>query len=82
MKNSTISLFGKKEILIILGFFIAFVTLGYFTFFTSNHFDKSAPFTFEIRDGETFSSVTERLYEQAIIPGKFNFKVAALFIRR
>ena len=77
MKNSLINLLNKKEVLIISGFFIALVALGYFTFFTSNHFDKSAPFTFEIRDGETFSSVTERLYEQTIIPGKFNFKVAA-----
>ena len=35
------------------------------------------PVTFEIKDGESFSSVTERLYEQGIIPGKFNFKAAA-----
>ncbi len=54
------------------------IFVGYYTFFTSNHFDKPAPVTFEIKDGETFSSVTQRLYDEGIIPDKFNFKVAAL----
>ncbi len=56
--------------------FVAIVIVGYITFFTSNHFDKPAPFIFEIKDGESFTSVTERLFEQSIIPSKFNFKVA------
>ena len=65
-----------KELVIVAIFFIALLIIGYITFFTSNHFDKPAPFTFEIKDGESYNSVTERLYEQSIIPSKFNFKVA------
>ncbi len=57
--------------------FFVLAIVGYITFFTPNHFNKPAPFTFEIKDGESFTSVTERLYEQGIIPTKFNFKVAA-----
>jgi UPF0755 protein len=76
MKTSFKSLLNKKEILIITIVFIVLIIVGYYTFFTPNHFDKTAPFTFEIKDGESFTRVTERLYEQSIIPSKFNFKVA------
>ncbi|MDT3697029.1 MAG: endolytic transglycosylase MltG [Ignavibacterium sp.] len=61
----------------IISVFLAILGAGYYTFFTPNHFDKSAPFTFEIKEGETFSNVTDRLYNEGIIPGKFNFKLAA-----
>ena len=76
MKTSFKSLLNKKEILIISLVFIVLIIVGYNIFFTSNHFDIPAPFTFEIKDGESYNSVTERLYEQSIIPSKFNFKVA------
>jgi UPF0755 protein len=70
------NIFSKVQWAVIAAVFVAIVLVGYITFFTSNHFDKPEPFTFEIKDGETFNSVTERLYEQSIIPSKFNFKVA------
>ncbi len=71
------NIFSKLQITIIIAVFIAIVLAGYYTFFTANHFDKPAPFTFEIKDGESFTSVTERLSDQSIIPSKFNFKVSA-----
>ena len=77
MKFGSKSLFSKAQLVIVIAVFFILIIIGYITFFTSNHFDRPAPFTFEIKDGETFSSVTERLYEQGIIPTKFNFKVAA-----
>jgi UPF0755 protein len=70
------NIFNKVQWALITTVFVAIVLLGYITFFTANHFDKPAPFTFEIKDGESYNSVTERLYEQSIIPSKFNFKVA------
>ena len=70
------NIFSKVQWAIITAVFVAIVLIGYITFFTSNHFDKPAPITFEIKDGESYNSVTERLYEQSIIPSKFNFKVA------
>ena len=71
------NLFSKAQLIIVLAVFFILVIIGYITFFTPNHFDKSAPYSFEIKDGESFTSVTERLYEQSIIPSKFNFRVAA-----
>lgn len=77
MKLSLSNLLSKTQIVIISFFFIALVAIGYFTFFTANHFKQNSPIRFEIRDGESFSSVVERLYEQSIIPSKFNFRVSA-----
>lgn len=77
MKTSFKYLLNKKEILLISIVFLSLIIVGYITFFTSNHFDKPAPFTFEIKDGESFTSVTERLFNEGIIPNKFNFKAAA-----
>ena len=70
------NIFNKFQWAIIVAVFVGIVLVGYITFFTSNHFDKPAPFIFEIKDGESFTSVTGRLFEQSIIPSKFNFKVA------
>lgn len=68
---------SKFQWIVIAIVFLVIITVGYLTFFTANHFDKQAPYTFEIKDGETFKSVTERLYSDGIIPGKFNLKIAA-----
>ena len=76
MQVKVSNLFSKAQLVIVIAVFFILVIIGYLTFFTSNHFDKPAPFTFEIKDGESFTSVMERLYEQSIIPSKFNFKVA------
>lgn len=76
MSTKKINLLSKAQLIIVLAVFFGLVIIGYITFFTPNHYDKPAPFTFEIKDGESFTSVTERLYEQSIIPSKFNFKVA------
>lgn len=70
------NILSKLQWTIITVVFFAVVIVGYFTFFTANHFDKPTPFTFEIKDGESFTSVTEKLYSEGIIPSKFNFKVA------
>lgn len=77
MKTKFKNLLSKKEIIVITVFFITLILFGYFTFFTANHYNQTSPVKFEIEDGETFSSVVDRLYEQAIIPSKFNFKMAA-----
>lgn len=48
----------------------------YFTFFTPNYFKNQSPVTFDIRKGESFSSVSDRLYDLGLIPSKNNFKIA------
>ncbi len=77
MKTKFKNLLSQKEFVLIFIFFIALILIGYLTFFTANHYNQNSPIKFEIEDGETFSSVVDRLYEQSIIPSKFNFKAAA-----
>lgn len=77
MKIRFESLLNKKDLLVISAFFLSLILIGYFTFFTPNHFDKPAPFIFEVKDGEVFSVTAAKLYNRGIIPSKFNFKVAA-----
>lgn len=71
------NIFSKLQWALVASVFLVIVSVGYITFFTANHFIKQSPYTFEIKDGETFTSVTQRLYNEEIIPSKFNFKVAA-----
>ena len=77
MAVKQLNIFSKLQWTIIAAVFFIIVIAGYLTFFTANHFDKPAPYYFEIKNGESFTSVTDRLYNEGIIPGKFNFKLAA-----
>lgn len=70
-------LLTKKEFIAVLVFFIILVFTGYYTFFTSNYFSHEAPFIFEIKEGEAFISVAQRLSDLKIIPSKTNFRIAA-----
>jgi len=77
MKISFKNLLTGHQYIIVFFVFIVIVLSGYLTFFTPNHYEQKAPIRFEIRDGEGFASVVNRLHNQAIIPSKFNLRVAA-----
>jgi UPF0755 protein len=72
------SLLSAKELVLIALFFLAVLAVFYFTFFTPNYYSQISPVTFEVKKGESFSQITNRLYDAQIIPGKFNFKVAGI----
>jgi len=76
MKIRLKELLSRKEFIIVLIFFLGVLAFFYFTFFTSNYFEGESPRQFEIKKGETFNTVVERLYEEGIIPGKTNMKIA------
>jgi len=38
----------------------------------------TAPVNFEVKKGESFSHITNRLYNARVIPGKLNFKIAGI----
>ena len=76
MKSKFLKLFTRWDFLAVVGVFILVLVLSYLTFFTPNYYTASQPVTFDIKRGESFSSVVDRLYEQGIIPGKNNFKIA------
>jgi UPF0755 protein len=72
------TLLSGKELVIISIFFLAVLSLFYFTFFTPNYYNLKAPVKFEVKKGESFSHITNRLYDAGVIPGKINFKIAAV----
>ena len=71
-----IRLLTRWDVLVVVAVFIFILILSYFTFFTPNFYSSNAAVVFDIRNGESFSSVTDRLYKEGIIPSKTNFKIA------
>lgn len=76
MKSIFLKLFTRWDFLAVAGVFIIVLVLSYLTFFTPNYYTVSQPVTFDIKRGESFSSVVDRLYEQGIISSKNNFRIA------
>src|ERR1017187_6764557 len=72
------SLLSAREMVLITIFFLAVLAVSYFTFFTPNYYNLNAPVKFEVKKGESFSQITNRLYNAHIIPRKINFKIAGI----
>src|ERR1035437_9962114 len=72
------SLLSGKELVLITIFFLVVLAVSYFTFFTPNYYNLTAPVNFEVKKGESFSQITNRLYNAHVIPGKIYFKIAAI----
>ena len=71
------SLLSKKELLLVFLFFIAVLAVLFYTFFTPNYYIGKSPRRFEIRPGETLSSIADSLESQGIVPSSTNFSIAA-----
>jgi UPF0755 protein len=76
MKIDFKKLLTRWDVLAVIAVFIFVFVIAYLTFFTPNYYSAKSPVTFEIKSGEDFSSITDRLYKKGIIPGKTNFKIA------
>ena len=76
MRRVIKNIFIRWELLAVVGVFLLVLVIAYLTFFTPNYYKQNSPIRFDISKGESFSSVTNRLYEQGIIPSKTNFKIA------
>ncbi len=70
-------LLSTSESYLLLSFFIAILFISGYVFFSPNYFPSSTPIQFDIKKGEPFSSIVERLYQKNIIPSKSNFRIAA-----
>jgi len=77
MKFDIKNLLTSWQIILVGIVFIGLIAIAYLTFFTPNYYPHKEPVQFDIKSGETFSSVVNRLYELEIIPGKTNMKIAA-----
>ncbi|MDZ7624180.1 MAG: endolytic transglycosylase MltG [Ignavibacteriaceae bacterium] len=76
MKSKLTKLLTRWDFLAVAGVFILVLVLSYLTFFTPNYYTANQPVIFDIKKGESFSSVVDRLHNQGIIPSKNNFKIA------
>ena len=77
MKIDIKNLLTRWQVILVGIVFIGLIAIAYLTFFTPNYFQHKEPVQFDIKNGETFSSVVNRLYELDIIPSKTNMKIAA-----
>ncbi|MEJ5262175.1 MAG: endolytic transglycosylase MltG [Ignavibacterium sp.] len=73
-RNSNI-LTGKQWLLVFIVFFFLIFT-GYYLFNSPLNYKLDEPLSFEIKSGESFQSVADRLNELGIVPNKNLFRVA------
>jgi UPF0755 protein len=77
MQNKSKKFFLRWDVISVFAVFILLLVVFYLTFFTPNYYSGKSPVQFDIKRGESFSEITERLYERNIIPSKTNFRIAA-----
>jgi UPF0755 protein len=73
-RNSNILTIRQWHIVFI--FFIILIFAGYYLFNSPNNYKLEEPLLFEIKSGESFQSVADRLNELGIVPNKTVFRVA------
>lgn len=78
MKKTINSLLSKKQWLIVIASFFVFVGIGYYLLFSPINYSIEEPLVFEVKKGESFSVVSEKLYQLGIVKNKFIFKTAAM----
>jgi UPF0755 protein len=76
MKSIFTKLLTRWDVLLVIGVFFLVLIFSYITFFTPNYYSAEAQVIFDITKGESFSSITDRLYTIGVIPSKINFKIA------
>lgn len=76
-KISFKSLLSKKELLIILSFFIIVLSIFSYIFFSPNYFSGSSPKIVKVSKGESLEALAQNLYTEGIVSSKGNFKLAA-----
>ncbi|MGQ9644497.1 MAG: endolytic transglycosylase MltG [Ignavibacterium sp.] len=66
-----------RQWLFVFIFFLVIIFSGYYLLNSPNNYNLLEPLRFEIKSGESFQSVTDRLYELGIVPNKTVFRIAA-----
>jgi UPF0755 protein len=78
MQKTISNFLSKKQWLIVIASFFVFVGIGYYLLFFPINYSIEEPIIFEIKKGESFSIVSEKLYQLGIVKNKFVFKTAAI----
>ncbi|MEP0860889.1 MAG: endolytic transglycosylase MltG [Ignavibacterium sp.] len=77
MANSKSKILTRNQWLFVLFIFITLVLSGYYLLYSPNNYHLDEPLVFEIKSGESFQSVTDRLSSLGIVPNKTVFRIAA-----
>lgn len=67
----------RNQWIIVIAVFLLFIISGYYTLYTPNNYNLEEPLIFEVRKGESFQSVTDRLYDYGVVPNKTIFRIAS-----
>jgi UPF0755 protein len=73
------NILSKKQYIIVFIFFIAILSLLYYTFFTPNYFGRNS-LRLDIKKGTTLNEVIDTLFEAGNIPNKRNMRIAAFLL--
>ncbi len=76
-KITASALFNKKEIIILISFFVFVLALLLFTFFSPNYNKENEEVILDIPKGATLTHVVDTLYDRKVISNKTNMKIAA-----
>jgi len=76
VSENSLKIIKRWDLIVVIAVFILILILSYLTFFTPNYYLGKSPVVFDIKKGESFSSVVDRLYDRGIVPSKTNFKIA------
>lgn len=77
MVNNSSKILNRKQWIFVLFVFLILLLSGYYLLFSPNKYNLEEPLVFEIRSGETFQSVTDRLHSLGIVPNKTIFRIVA-----
>lgn len=68
---------SRKQKLFVTSVFFIIILIGYFIYFTPINYTLNEPLIFEVKKGESFQSVADRLYKLGIIHNKTIFRIAS-----
>lgn len=77
MAKQNLNILTIKQWFFVFIFFIIIIISGYYLLNSPNNYNLVEPLRFEIKSGESFQSVTDRLNELGIVPNKTVFRIAA-----
>lgn len=77
MAKNKFNILTRNQWLFVFLVFIVLILSGYYLLYSPNNYKLDEPLTFEIKSGESFQSVTDRLNSLGIVPNKTVFRIAA-----
>jgi UPF0755 protein len=78
MQDNVFKILSFKQWALVTVVFLLLLSWGYYLFFSPINYEIKEPFKFEVKKGESFNSISEKLYQLGIVKNKTLFKLAAL----